>query len=422
VYREASHFARILNPDKQKNRSPLLIDMWGLSENSSMTDLQRVFELWRELEAEGADYVLATVIAVEGPSYRKPGACMLLAQDGRRAGTVSGGCLEAEVARRAWWHTADGPSIQHYSTVEEDGDRPYGSGCGGVVWLLLERRPTAVPLLNSLEQAFQRRVPIAVATILEGEQMGRRALAGLGSGQMVDPAFAVSDPLQSIAEAALASGGHAETKLSHDGAEVRVWTDFRPARPGLWIFGAGDDARPLVELGKALGWYVTVADGRSQLATPERFASADETHVLPVREMPAIKSAGKPSVLANLRSQDAAVVMSHSFEQDSRALASLLALDVGPAYIGVLGPQRRTRELLAEAARLLHLSADSNFSNSAWVERRLAELHAPTGLDLGAESPETIALSVVAEIQKSQTGATGLPLSEVRGAAQAISR
>ena len=396
--------------------------MWGLSENSSMTDLQRVFELWRELEAEGADYVLATVVAVEGPSYRKPGACMLLAQDGRRAGTVSGGCLEAEVARRAWWHTADGPSIQHYSTVEEDGDRPYGSGCGGVVWLLLERRPTAVPLLNSLEQAFQRRVPIAVATILEGEQMGRRALAGLGSGQMVDPAFAVSDPLQSIAEAALASGGHAETKLSHDGAEVRVWTDFRPARPGLWIFGAGNDARPLVELGKALGWYVTVADGRSQLATPERFASADETHVLPVGEMPAIKSAGKPSVLANLRSQDAAVVMSHSFEQDSRALASLLALDVGPAYIGVLGPQRRTRELLAEAARLLHLSADSNFSNSAWVERRLAELHAPTGLDLGAESPETIALSVVAEIQKSQTGATGLPLSEVRGAAQAISR
>jgi xanthine/CO dehydrogenase XdhC/CoxF family maturation factor len=138
--------------------------------------------------------------------------------------------------------------------------------------------------------------------------------------------------------------------------------------------------------------------------------------------MHVIKSGGKPSVLANLRRQDAAVVMSHSFEQDSRALASLLALDVGPAYVGVLGPQRRTRELLAEAARLLNLSADSNSSNSAWVERRLAELHAPTGLDLGAESPETIALSVVTEIQKSLTGATALPLSEVRGAAPAISR
>ena len=127
-------------------------------------------------------------------------------------------------------------------------------------------------------------------------------------------------------------------------------------------------------------------------------------------------------MLANLRLQDAAVVMSHSFEQDSSALASLLALDAGPAYIGVLGPQRRTRELLAEAARLLNLSADPDSSNIAWVERWLAELHAPTGLDLGAESPETIALSVVTEIQKSLTGATALPLSEVRGAPPAISR
>jgi len=386
-----------------------------------MTDVQRVLQLWRELEAEGADFVLATIIAVEGSSYRKPGACMLMAQDSRRAGTVSGGCLEAEVARRAWWHTSNGASIQRYSTVEEDGDRPYGSGCGGVVWLLLERRPSAGPLLNALEQAFQRRVPIAVATILEGEQMGRRALAGLGHGQMADPLFSMCDPLQSLAEVALARGGLAEARLSLDGKEVRTWTDFRPARPGLWIFGAGDDAQPLLELGKALGWYVTIADGRRQLATPERFAAADQTHVLPSGEMHGIESAGNSSVLANLRRQDAAVVMSHSFEQDSSALASLLALDVGPAYIGVLGPKRRTRELLIEAARLLNLPADSNFSGNAWVERRLAELHAPIGLDLGAESPETIALSVVTEIQKSLTGATALPLSEVRGAAPKIS-
>jgi xanthine dehydrogenase accessory factor len=387
-----------------------------------MTDLQRILPLWRELEAEGTDYVLATVIAVEGSSYRKPGACMLLAQDGRRAGTVSGGCLEAEVARRAWWHTANGPSVQRYSTVEEDGDRPYGSGCGGVVWLLLERRPTAAPLLNALEQAFRRRVPIAVATILEGEQLGRRAVAGLGPAQKVGPSFQEADPLQSLADVALVDRNSVGSKLSIQGTEVRIWTDLRPARPGLWIFGAGDDAQPLLQFGKALGWYVTVADGRSQLATRERFASADETHTLPNGEMTAIQSAERPTALDNLRSQDAAVVMTHSFEQDSRALASLLALEVGPSYIGVLGPQRRTRELLAEAARLLDRRPDQNSSNIATVERWLAQLHAPTGLDLGAESPETIALSIVAEIQKSLTGATALPLSEVRGAAPAISR
>jgi xanthine/CO dehydrogenase XdhC/CoxF family maturation factor len=374
------------------------------------------------LEAEGADYVLATIVAVEGSSYRKPGACMILAQDGRRAGTVSGGCLEAEVARRAWWHTANGPSIQRYSTVEEDGERPYGSGCGGVVWLLLERRPTAAPLLSALQQAFRRRMPIAVATFVEGERLGQRAIAGLGLAQTAAPSFQEADPLQTLAEVALASRSSRETRLSLDGTEVRIWTDFRPARPGLWIFGAGDDAKPLLQFGKALGWYVSVADGRSQLATRERFASADETHTLPNGEMTATQFAQRPTALHNLRAQDAAVVMTHSFEQDSRALASLLALEVGPSYIGVLGPERRTRELLAEAARLLDRSPNRKSSNIDTADRWLAQLHAPTGLDLGAESPETIALSIVAEIQKSLAQATALPLSEVRGAAPAISR
>src|ERR1700691_3728896 len=112
-----------------------------------MTDLERILALWRELESAAADYVLATVVEVEGSSYRKPGACMLLASDGRRAGTVSGGCLEAQVAQRAWWLTAGGPTIQRYSSVEDDGDLPFGSGCGGVIYLLLERRATAAPLL-----------------------------------------------------------------------------------------------------------------------------------------------------------------------------------------------------------------------------------------------------------------------------------
>ena len=101
-----------------------------------MTDLEHILPLWRELETAGADYVLATVVAVEGSSYRKPGARMLLAQDGRRAGTVSGGCLEAEVARRAWWLTTNGPTVERYSTEDDDGDRPFGSGCGGVVFLV----------------------------------------------------------------------------------------------------------------------------------------------------------------------------------------------------------------------------------------------------------------------------------------------
>src|ERR1035437_4010639 len=387
-----------------------------------MTDLERILPMWSELEAAGADYVLATVVAVEGPSYRKPGAIMLLAQDGRRAGTVSGGCLEGEVARRAWWLTANGPTVQRYSTSEDDGDRPYGSGCGGVVRLLLERRLSANPFLKALEQSFRRRVPMAVATVLEGERVGRRAFAGLEMGPTGDPLFGADDRLQKLAELALASRGSMENRLSVKGTEVRAWTDFRPARRGLWIFGAGDDALPLVRLGKELGWYVTVADGRFQLATRERFPLADEVHVLPVMDLPGSGSAERPLALANLRSQDAAVTMTHSFEQDSRVLALLLGFDSGPAYIGVLGPQRRTRELLAEAARLLDLPGSSDSSISDTVELWLARLHAPTGLDLGAESPETVALSVVAEIQKSFAAASARPLREVRAVGVGVPR
>jgi xanthine dehydrogenase accessory factor len=385
-----------------------------------MTDLERILPMWGELEAAGADFVLATVVAVEGPSYRKPGAIMLLAQDGRRVGTVSGGCLEGEVARRAWWLTANGPTVQRYSTVEDDGDRPYGSGCGGVVWLLLERRLTANPLLKALEQSFRRRVPMAVATVLEGERVGRRAFAGLEMGPEGDPLFGAADRLQKLAELALASRGSMENRLAVKGTEVRAWTDFRPARRGLWIFGAGDDALPLVGLGKELGWYVTVADGRSNLATRERFPMADAVHLLAVMDLPG--SGSELRALANLRSQDAAVTMTHSFEQDSRVLALLLGLDSGPAYIGVLGPQRRTRELLAEAARLLDLPGSSEGSIGDLVERWLARLHAPTGLDLGADSPETVALSVVAEIQKSFAAASARPLREVRAVRVGVSR
>jgi xanthine/CO dehydrogenase XdhC/CoxF family maturation factor len=405
-------------PVDQK-RGSALIEPRNMSENDSMTDLQRILLLWRALEAEGADYVLCTVIAIEGSSYRKPGACMLLAPDGRRAGTVSGGCLEAEVIRRAWWHTAHGPSIQSYSTVGDDGERPYGSGCGGVVWLLLERAPTAAPLLNALEQAFRLRLPIAATTILEGELLGKRACAGLE--QPVEPSFKEAGSLQGHAELALASKSSTEGRLPFAGTEVRVWSNYRPARPGLWIFGAGDDAQPLLQFGKALGWYVAVADGRSQLATRERFAAADETHVLTIAEMPAAHSEGRPAAFTHLRPQDAAVVMTHSFEQDARILATLLALDVQPIYIGVLGPRRRSRELLVEAARLLNSGCAPTISNMTKVEGWLAEIHAPIGLDLGARSPETIALSIVAEVQKSLSRATALPLSEGCAAASVLS-
>jgi xanthine/CO dehydrogenase XdhC/CoxF family maturation factor len=382
-----------------------------------MTDLERILSAWRELEASGADYVLATVVAVQGSSYRKPGALMLLTADGRRVGTVSGGCLEAQVATRAWWLTANGPTIQRYSTTEDDGDRPYGSGCGGVIFLLLERRTTASPVLAALQQAFERRVPLAVATVLDGPQIGRRAFASLEPPETdparPKPAQTGMGPLQELAERSLAGRETIEREIASGEASARAFAAYLPARPGLAIFGAGDDAQPLLRQAKELGWFVSVADGRTQLASRSRFPMADALSILPIQDLPDIRLDESVTAFTGIQPGDAAIVMTHSFEQDSKILACLLTLPRRPAYVGVLGPHRRTRELLGEAAHLLKLPASAMADQA---DRWLADLHAPTGLDLGAESPETIALSILAEIQKLRTSATALPLREVRAA------
>jgi xanthine/CO dehydrogenase XdhC/CoxF family maturation factor len=375
-----------------------------------MTDLEKILPLWQELEQAGTEYVLATVVAVEGPSYRKPGARMLLAPDGRRAGTVSGGCLEAEVAKRAWWLTESGPTVERYSTVPDDGDMPYGSGCGGVVHILLERRPTAAPHLIALRSAFHARAPLAIATVLEGPEIGTRAFSGVTADQ--EPVSKenldhhAASALRDLAAKAFDRKQSLEEGISLDGIATHIWVDYRPARPGLWIFGAGDDAKPIVQLARNLGWFVAVSDGRAHLATRDRFREADVVDLLVDSELPEVTRAR-----LDLRPTDAAIVMTHSFEQDSRILASLIAgsSDVALAYLGVLGPQRRTRDLLAEAARLLRLSGPEDRA-----EHWLAQIHAPTGLDIGAETPAAIALSILAEIQQVVAKGTAQPLREVR--------
>jgi xanthine dehydrogenase accessory factor len=378
-----------------------------------MTDLEHILPLWRELEASGADYVLATVVAVEGPSYRKPGARMLLANDGRRAGTVSGGCLEAEVARRAWWLTQSGPVVERYSTAEDNGDMPYGSGCGGGVYLLLERRATAAPLLTALEEAFHQRAPLAIASVLEGPFMCQRTITGpsqlRATTDRLNAVSACSVPaLEDLSELAFSRKKSFDEKVLIGGIPTRVFGDYRVARPGLWIFGAGDDAKPLTNLARQLGWFVAVADGRSHLATNNRFSIANDVMVLPIADLP---DSADALFSTRMLPSDAAVLMTHSFEQDSRVLASILGDPrIFPlAYLGVLGPQRRTRELLVEAARLLHFSDPADRA-----EQWLAQLHAPTGLDLGADTPATIALSIIAEIQQTLAAASAHPLREVR--------
>lgn len=428
-----------------------------------MTDLEHILPLWRELESAGADYVLATVVEVQGSSYRRPGARMLLSADGRRAGTVSGGCLEAEVVKKAWWLTERGPVVERYSTLEDDGDLPYGSGCGGVVFILLERSATARPLLQVLHAAWSAREPLAIATVLSGQHIGYRRFAGptLPPADTdlapVPPepwqAAAPLDPwqldLQQIAFAACDDRNPRDGELTVDGVTERVWVDYRPARPGLWIFGAGDDTRPLHSMARTLGWFIAVSDGRTHLCTATRFPAADAVIPLQTADLRAsiqqhVANRGVPTALKghdfsravsfakdggalapeesfptgptkaaelDLHPGDAAILATHSYEQDTHILAFLMGREPQhrPAYIGILGPQRRTREALGDAARLLGLKPTTKL-----VDEWLEGIHGPTGLDLGADTPASIALSILAEIQQTLTAASALPLKQVR--------
>ena len=365
-----------------------------------MSDLEQILPLWRELAESGSDFVLATVVAVEGSGYRKPGARMMIAPDSRRAGTISGGCLEAEVAKKAFWHTENGPAVRTYSTAADDGDVPFGMGCGGVVHVLLERPASATPLLERLAKSFELRLPLAIATGLDGKSVAMRAYgSGIGQAELQDSTVEEASALATIAARCFARRQSMTEKVAGD----RVWAEWVPARPGLFVFGAGDDAFPLIRLARQLGWYVAIADGRSNLATRARFPEAHDVQVITSRTL--------PEVTAGV--SDAAVLLTHSLEQDTRYLAQLLDREL--AYLGVLGPRRRTLDMLRTIAES-RVPGRSEGGVERIAQHWLEQIHAPMGLDLGGDTPSDVALAVVAEIQQCRHRTTGLPLKKVRAA------
>ena len=378
----------------------------------SMTDLDQILPLWRDLRESGTEYVLATVVMIEGSGYRKPGARMLIGADGRRAGTISGGCLEGEVARKAFWRTEDGPVVRPYSTIAEDGEVPFGMGCGGVVHLMLERSATANSVMTRLAWCFENRTPLAIVTVLDGEWTGRRSFwpdkADLHSDSNGNFETDIDEVLEGLARKGFEEQQSFTVAIGlGDGSLANARVEFNAARPGLFVFGAGDDAIPMVRQARQLGWYVAVADGRSNLATPARFPEAHDVHVLTAGEFPAL--ALKPS--------DNVVILTHSLEQDTRILSAMLKEEL--AYIGVLGPRRRTDEILVTLAHELGVPASRvDAQVGRWMER----LHAPMGLDLGGDTPADIALAVIAEIQQTCNRASGLSLRKVRGSLSELRR
>jgi xanthine dehydrogenase accessory factor len=335
-----------------------------------MAELRRILELWRTAHAQGEDVCLATVVRVEGSAYRKPGARMLLTSSGRRAGTVSGGCLEGEIQKKAWWLTESGSTVRRYSSFfDEDSEMPYGLGCGGTVYIMLERGEAVDRTLTALAYGAEHRSGVAFVSAIDtnaGERLGTRLILA-DDGSVLSGSE--DDPSRELARDVIRN-----RKSSWQDGGAMLFIEYAPPPQALFVFGAGDDAQPLVEFAHRLGWTVTVTDGRSHLARSERFGLADEVVVSSAFEH-----------IAPLE-RDAAVILTHSYEQDRAALRAMLRKDL--AYLGILGPRARTERLLSEVAPQIGLTIDECQSR----------LHSPVGLDIGAKDPVSIALSIIAEI------------------------
>lgn len=279
-----------------------------------MSELGAIFAAARKAWAAGETPVLATVIATRGSSYRKPGARMLVTAQGWQAGSISGGCLEADVVRRAAWLVEQGkPVVRTYDT-SADGEAALG--CGGEVDVLLEPFLEVGTTARAIAEVLATRKPVEL-TVMEG----------------------------------------------------RVETLMPSLR--LVVCGAGHDALPLHAMASELGWEVQVVDWRPAMVAAGRFPGAVSRVLAPeaLAELP-------------LEAGCAVVVMSHHLVFDARVLEVVLRSPL-PAYVGVLGPERRTRDLIAMLPAGISL----------------ARLHAPVGLALGGEGPAAVALSIVSEVQ-----------------------
>jgi len=340
-----------------------------------MAERRRIVRQWREGDARA----LVTLVRAEGSSYRRPGAHLLVGAEGAYAGSISGGCLEAEVVRKAGWMVRAGARVERYSTMFDDtAEIPYGLGCGGVVDVLIEPAETAEcgAYLEAMERSLGGK-GFAVVTWLpeDGRKLARVAFAADGGVVFASAGLSAGE----IASVWVTNGA---TGILADTSDVFVERVSAPQR--LFVLGAGDDAMPVVRMAALLGWNVTVADGRAQMARRERFPEAERVIVATdVAEL-------------GMGARDAVVVMSHSYEQDRGSLTGLLRDGFG-GFIGLLGAAHRSSLLVSEAAAALGLS----------VAECCARVHAPVGLDLGGDGPEAIALAVVAQVQGWAQGREG---------------
>jgi len=313
------------------------------------------------------------VVRVSGSSYRRPGARMLIAGDRWIAGCVSGGCLEGDVMLRGEHRCRDGAVVVTYDSTTEEGE-PWGVGlgCNGIVDVLLEHVPAGAShdAITFARACFAEEAAGILVTVIRS----RVPAVPIGARVALGPPCALDHPVtdpdlrSALERAGRGTAGVVELAALGITALVEV---IAPS-PQLFVLGSGHDAAPLVTLAASVGFRVTVAD--TAVREKSRFLAAD-------RVVSTGGAMDRLGALIDAAAEPYVVIMHHQLSADRDALA--VALASRARYVGVLGPAHRTRDLLAELGRR---PGDD------------PRLHAPIGLDVGAETPEQIALAIVGEL------------------------
>ena len=364
-----------------------------------MKELADMLAEAHRLREAGRPFALATVVKINGSSYRRPGARMLITPAGTTYGTISGGCLEQEVAQRAQSLMDSGlPEVHVFDLSDDDLILGFGIGCDGTVHVLIEPVPAGtLGPLGWVERCLAHRTRGLIATVsgapASSDLLGQRLFAtedGSVEGHIDNPTVEAAVRREAVP---LLRGGRSQIHtVDADAGPVDVLCELVRPPVRLAIFGSGHDVRPVTRIARQLGWTVVVVGSKPAAELARSFPeAADHVFLMNPDEM-------HDHVALDARTP--VVVMTHNYLRDKALIHALLAAPV--PYVGALGPRDRTA----------HITEALRSENPALTDADFDVLHGPVGLDIGTETPQEIALAIVAEVQAVLSGRSAQKLRE----------
>ena len=361
-----------------------------------MKELKEIVKAYDAAVQSGKGVALASVVHLEGSSYRRPGARMLVNDEGELTGAISGGCLEGDALRKALYALSQQRSrLVSYDTSDED-DMTIGIqlGCAGVIQVLFEpidpdKQDNPIQLIRKALAIRQEAVMVTLFNLSNkhADQPGTCLL--MESNGNISGSIPIQGIEKFVMEDVLQTMRNKKSvfrEYQADGISMTAFIEFLQPPISLVVVGAGNDAVPMMQIADTLGWDVRIVDGRNTHARPERFVAACQVLV------------SKPEAVLDQLSMDSRtvfVMMTHNYNYDLSMLKALLPTQT--PYIGMLGPKKKLDRMLDEL-RQEGMKLD---------DAMLSKVHGPTGLEIGAETPEEIALSIIAEIQAVVEGKVG---------------